>query len=149
MLEASLDAKQGLPCGNQSWRDRLRQRQLCARVFGPALVCRLPLRAECCAFEIVSLAADILDGFTVRQLKWGVPCSGDLLTCLPEGPSAIPKVATKLGAGRLAPLCSIKDKEAFEGLLYWVNMLHIGVRVLEWAFVYERSCEGGGKMSFH
>lgn len=103
---------------------------------------------RCGAFEIVSLAADILDDFIVRQLKWGVSCSGDLLTCLPEGPSAIPKVATKLGARRLVPLCSIKDKEACEGLLYWVNMLHIGVRVLEWAFVCECSCERGKRCLF-
>lgn len=43
MLEASLDAKQGLPCGNQSWRDQLRQRQLCAGCSAQPLSAACPL----------------------------------------------------------------------------------------------------------
>lgn len=72
MLEASLDAKQGLPCGNQSWRDRLRQRQLCARPPGCSAQ---PLSAACAfALNAVRLKSfpslpDILDDFTVPQLK--------------------------------------------------------------------------------
>lgn len=52
-------------------------------------------------------------------------------TDLPSGRALLPKVAAELGAGGLGPFCSIEDKEAFEGLLDWVNMLQIGVRVGE------------------
>lgn len=59
-----------------------------------------------------------------------------------EGPAARSPPRGEASRARLVPSRSAQDKAAFEGLLYWVNMLQIGVRVGEWTFVCEGSCEG-------
>ena len=47
------------------------------------------------------------------------------------------------------PSCSVKDKEAFEGLLYWVNTPQLGWGLEREHLLMNEAVRGEKKMSFH